>query len=67
MSSNKFDVGIVYVFKVGFIKIILKILLIRSNNYFFQIFDPNVLPTKHVGCGRGGWLMQLFKPKNSPN
>jgi hypothetical protein len=31
-----------------------------------QIFDPNFLPKKHVGCGEGG-LIQLFKQKISPN
>jgi hypothetical protein len=42
MFSNKFDVGIVYVFKVGIIRIILKILLIRSS-FFFQIYNPKFL------------------------
>jgi hypothetical protein len=41
MFSNKFDVGIVYVFKVGIIRIIFKNLLIKSNILFFQNFDPN--------------------------
>jgi hypothetical protein len=40
MFSNKFEGGIVYVFKVGMIGIILKILFSRSNFNFFQIFDP---------------------------
>jgi len=42
MFSNKFDVGLVYVLKVGIIKINLKLLLIMSN-IFFQIFDLNFL------------------------
>jgi hypothetical protein len=42
MFSNKFDVRNVYVFKVGIIRITLKILFIRSN-IFFQISDPNFL------------------------
>jgi phosphotransferase system glucose/maltose/N-acetylglucosamine-specific IIC component len=42
MFSNKFGVGIVYVFKVGIIRIILKILLIRNNN-FSIFFIPNFL------------------------
>jgi len=42
MFSNKFDVEIVYVFKVGIIRIILKFLLITSN-FIFQIYDPNFL------------------------
>jgi hypothetical protein len=41
MFSNKFDVGIVYVFKVAIIKIFLKFLLIKNNKnfqFFSQIF-----------------------------
>jgi hypothetical protein len=43
MFLNKFDVGIVYVFKDGLIKITFKFLFIRSNiffsNFLFQLFD----------------------------
>jgi hypothetical protein len=42
MFSNKFDVEIVYVFKVGIIRIIFKFLLITSN-FIFQIYDPKFL------------------------
>jgi hypothetical protein len=41
MFSNKFDVRIVYVFKVEIIRINFKILLIRSK-IFFQISDPKL-------------------------
>ncbi len=40
MFSNKLDVGIVYVFKVGIMRINLKILLIRSNIIFFKFSIP---------------------------
>jgi hypothetical protein len=42
MFSNKFNVGIVYVFKVQIIKFIFKNLLIRSNNVFFKKIIPIV-------------------------
>jgi hypothetical protein len=41
MFSNKFDVGIVYVFEVGIIVINFKFLLIKT--FFFQVFDPKFL------------------------
>jgi len=40
MFSNKFDIGIVYVFKVEIMRINLKILLIRSNIIFFKFSIP---------------------------
>ncbi len=40
MFSNKFDVGIVYVFKVEIIRITFKFLLIRSNICFFKFLIP---------------------------
>jgi len=39
--SNKIDVKIVYVFKVGIIKIILKFLFIRSNIFFSNFWLQN--------------------------
>jgi len=38
MFSNKFDIGIVYVFKVGIIRITFKFLHIRGNIFSFEIF-----------------------------
>jgi hypothetical protein len=38
MFSNQFDVGIVYVFKVGMIWITLKKLFISNNIFFFKFF-----------------------------
>jgi len=43
MFSNKFDVGIVYVFKVHIIMISLKFLFIKSNIYFFRFLIQNFL------------------------
>jgi hypothetical protein len=40
MFSNKFDVGIVYVLKVGFIRNNFKFLLIRDCINFFKFFNP---------------------------
>jgi hypothetical protein len=40
MFSNKFDVGIVYMFKVEFIKISLKLFGIRSNMFVFKYLVP---------------------------
>jgi hypothetical protein len=40
MFSNKFHVGIVYMFKVGFIRISLKLFGIRSNMFFFKYLIP---------------------------
>jgi hypothetical protein len=42
MFSNKFDVEIVYVFKVGIIKITFNFLLMGVTT-FFSNFDPNFL------------------------
>jgi hypothetical protein len=38
MFSNKFDVAIVYVFKVGIIRVNFKFLLIMNNKFFSKIF-----------------------------
>jgi hypothetical protein len=43
MFSNEFDVEIVRVFQVGIIITNFQFLYIKSNNFFFQIFYPNVL------------------------
>jgi hypothetical protein len=40
MFSNKFDVGIVYVFKVGIIRITFKFLLTRNNILFIKFLIP---------------------------
>jgi hypothetical protein len=43
MFSNELDVEIVCVFQVGIIITNFQFLFIKSNIFFFQIFDPNVL------------------------
>jgi hypothetical protein len=43
MFSNQFDVGIVYVFKVGMIWITFKKLFISNNIFFFKFFILNFL------------------------
>jgi hypothetical protein len=40
MFSNKFDVGIIYVLKVGFIEIILKIYSLGTTFFFFKFWIP---------------------------
>jgi hypothetical protein len=95
--SNKFDIGIFYVFNIRIIIDTFKILFIRNNLFslkFVILFFWNFLhfslnldyffhpPPPHKNCqirkiqnfknmlvkrGRGRGVIQLFKPKISPN
>ncbi len=95
MFSNKFEIGIVYMFNIGIIKLFLNFYSLGVT-FFFQIlsqffgkffvayicfqvctFSSIFFPRKitmlrkfetkrNVGYGEGG-LIQLLKPKISPN
>jgi len=96
MFSNKLDVEIVYVFKVGTTIITIKFKFIRSNIFVFTFFIPifwqvffiyifpwtftifpSFFPTRNSKFEKNenkinvnweeGELIQLFKPKISPN
>ncbi len=80
MFSNKFDVGIAYVFKVRIIKFNFKFLLIMSNiffpNFLFECFGKcfvvYIFPWICIIFSiffptKIAKLRKLFKPKISPN